>query len=234
MNDIITAAQQQGRELLNEVEAKTLMHEAGVPVVRTVLADSSEQAKEIAGELGFPVALKVVSEDITHKSDAGGVMLDIADADAVAVAYEAILSNSLAAVPEAEIEGVAVQNMAPAGTEVIVGMTTDPQFGPVVMFGLGGVMVEVMKDVTFRVLPLTKRDVRQMVADIKGRVILDGVRGAPPADVEAIQDALLKVADFVSANPQVRELDLNPILVNENGAVAVDARIVIAKSEATT
>jgi acyl-CoA synthetase (NDP forming) len=234
MNDIITAAQQQGRELLNEVEAKTLMHEAGVPVVRTVLADSSEQAKEIAGELGYPVALKVVSEDITHKSDAGGVMLDIADADAVAVAYEAILSNSLAAVPEAEIEGVAVQNMAPAGTEVIVGMTTDPQFGPVVMFGLGGVMVEVMKDVTFRVLPLTKRDVRQMVADIKGRVILDGVRGAPPADVEAIQDALLKVADFVSANPQVRELDLNPILVNENGAVAVDARIVIAKSEATT
>ena len=234
MNDIITAAQQQGRELLNEVEAKTLMHEAGVPVVRTVLADSSEQAKEIAGELGYPVALKVVSEDITHKSDAGGVMLDIADADAVAVAYEAILSNSLAAVPEAEIEGVAVQNMAPAGTEVIVGMTTDPQFGPVVMFGLGGVMVEVMKDVTFRVLPLTKRDVRQMVADIKGRVILDGVRGAPPADVEAIQDALLKVADFVSANPQVRELDLNPILVNENGAVAVDARIVIAMSEATT
>ncbi|MBF67705.1 MAG: acetyl-CoA synthetase [Gammaproteobacteria bacterium] len=234
MNDIITAAQQQGRELLNEVEAKTLMHEAGVPVVRTVLADSSEQAKEIAGELGYPVALKVVSEDITHKSDAGGVMLDIADSDAVAVAYEAILSNSLAAVPGAEIEGVAVQNMAPAGTEVIVGMTTDPQFGPVVMFGLGGVMVEVMKDVTFRVLPLTKRDVRQMVADIKGRVILDGVRGAPPADVEAIQDALLKVADFVSANPQVRELDLNPILVNENGAVAVDARIVIAKSEATT
>ena len=140
----------------------------------------------------------------------------------------------MAAVPEAELEGVAVQNMAPAGTEVIVGMTTDPQFGPVVMFGLGGVMVEVMKDVTFRVLPLTKRDVRQMVADIKGRVILDGVRGAPPADVEAIQDALLKVADFVSANPQVRELDLNPILVNENGAVAVDARIVIAKSEATT
>lgn len=226
--DIIAAARAEGRELLNEVEAKTLMHEAGVPVVRTILAASAEEAKSIADELGYPVALKVVSPDITHKSDVGGVVLDLADAAAVEAAFASIVENSKCAVPDAVIEGVAVQNMAPAGTEIIVGMTTDPQFGPVVMFGLGGVMVEVMKDVTFRVLPLTERDVRQMVDDIKGRSILDGVRGAPPADVAAIADALLKVAGFVTANPEVRELDLNPMLVHDKGAIAVDARIVVA------
>lgn len=228
MSNIIANAKAEGREILNEVEAKTLMHEAGVPVVQTVLATDASEARRIAGELGYPVALKVVSEDITHKSDVGGVMLDLADADAVTAAYDAIVANSKQAVPDADIEGVAVQNMAPAGTEVIVGMTTDPQFGPVVMFGLGGVMVEVLKDVTFRVLPLEARDVRQMVNDIKGRAILDGVRGAPPADVGAIEAALLKVADFISANPDVRELDLNPMLVHSNGAIAVDARIVIS------
>ncbi len=226
--DVIAAARAEGRELLNEVEAKTLMHEAGVPVVRTVLATSADEAQSIASELGYPVALKVVSPDITHKSDVGGVVLDLADDAAVADAYESIVENSKRAVPDATIEGVAVQNMAPAGTEIIVGMTTDPQFGPVVMFGLGGVMVEVMKDVTFRVLPLTERDVRQMIDDIKARSILDGVRGAPAADVGAIADALLKVADFVTANPEVRELDLNPMLVHDRGAIAVDARIVIA------
>ncbi len=226
--DIIAAARAEGRELLNEVEAKTLMHEAAVPVVRTILAASAEEAKSIADELGYPVALKVVSPDITHKSDVGGVVLDLADAAAVEAAFASIVENSKCAVPDAVIEGVAVQNMAPAGTEIIVGMTTDPQFGPVVMFGLGGVMVEVMKDVTFRVLPLTERDVRQMVDDIKGRSILDGVRGAPPADVAAIADALLKVAGFVTANPEVRELDLNPMLVHDKGAIAVDARIVVA------
>ncbi len=226
--DIIAAARAEGRELLNEVEAKTLMHEAAVPVVRTILAASAEEAKSIAHELGYPVALKVVSPDITHKSDVGGVVLDLADAASVEAAFASIVENSKRAVPDAVIEGVAVQNMAPAGTEIIVGMTTDPQFGPVVMFGLGGVMVEVMKDVTFRVLPLTERDVRQMVDDIKGRSILDGVRGAPPADVAAIADALLKVAGFVTANPEVRELDLNPMLVHDKGAIAVDARIVVA------
>ena len=226
--DIIAAARAEGRELLNEVEAKTLMHEAAVPVVRTILAASAEEAKSIADELGYPVALKVVSPDITHKSDVGGVVLDLADAAAVEAAFASIVENSKCAVPDAVIEGVAVQNMAPAGTEIIVGMTTDPQFGPVVMFGLGGVMVEVIKDVTFRVLPLTERDVRQMVDDIKGRSILDGVRGAPPADVAAIADALLKVAGFVTANPEVRELDLNPMLVHDKGAIAVDARIVVA------
>ncbi|MBS04876.1 MAG: acetyl-CoA synthetase [Gammaproteobacteria bacterium] len=226
--EIIAAARAEGRELLNEVEAKTLMHEAAVPVVRTILAASAEEAKSIADELGYPVALKVVSPDITHKSDVGGVVLDLADAAAVEAAFASIVENSKRAVPDAVIEGVAVQNMAPAGTEIIVGMTTDPQFGPVVMFGLGGVMVEVMKDVTFRVMPLTERDVRQMVDDIKGRSILDGVRGAPPADVAAIADALLKVAGFVTANPEVRELDLNPMLVHDKGAIAVDARIVVA------
>jgi len=130
-------------------------------------------------------------------------------------------------VPGANITGIAVQHMADPGTEIIVGMTTDPQFGPVVMFGLGGILVEVMKDVTFRVVPLEPRDAAQMIDEIKGKAILDGVRGQPPLDKDAIGRVLLAVSDFVEANPDVQELDLNPILAYADGAIAVDARIVI-------
>jgi acyl-CoA synthetase (NDP forming) len=214
--------------LLSEIEAKQLLHEAGIPVTRTVLATTEEEAIDQAGQIGYPVVLKIVSPDISHKSDVGGVKVGLEDAGAVSAAYHEILVNVQKAEPDASITGIAVQQMAPAGTEVIVGMTTDPQFGPVVMFGLGGIMVEILKDVSFRVVPVEERDATQMIDEIQGKAILDGVRGQPPADKAAIIDAIIKVSEFVERNPDVRELDLNPMLVYREGAIAVDARIIIS------
>jgi acyl-CoA synthetase (NDP forming) len=172
--------------------------------------------------------LKIVSPDISHKSDVGGVKVGLGNADAVTAAFDEILANAKKAVPDANITGVAVQPMAPEGTEVIVGMTTDPQFGPVMMFGLGGILVEVLKDVSFRVVPLTERDAGQMIDEIKARAILDGVRGQPPVDKPALRSALLKVSEFVEHHPEIRELDLNPMFAYPDGTVAVDARIVVS------
>lgn len=222
-------ARAEGRRLLSEIEAKELLDEAGVPVARTVLATTETEARAKADELGYPVVLKIVSPDIAHKSDIGGVKVGLEDGDAVAAAFAEIMANAKKAQPKARITGIAVQQMAPSGTEVIVGMTTDPQFGPVIMFGLGGILVEVMKDVSFRVVPLEERDATLMIDEIQGKAILDGVRGQPPADRGAIKDALLRVSEFVEQNPDVQELDLNPMLVYPDGAIAVDARIVIAE-----
>ncbi len=227
---VVASARSEGRTLLNEVEAKQTVIEAGVPATETRLATSADEARKHADELGYPVVLKIVSNDIAHKSDVGGVKLNLENGDQVAAAYDEIMANARKAEPNASIQGISVQKMAKPGTEVIVGMTTDPQFGPVMMFGLGGVMVEVMKDVAFRVVPLSDRDARQMITDIKGKAILDGVRGQPPADVSALANTILKVSEFVAAHPEVKELDLNPVLAYEDGAVAVDARIVIGEN----
>lgn len=225
---VVTQARSEGRNLLNEVEAKQLLHDAGIPIVTTVLVTTQEEAKTQAERFGYPVVLKIVSPDIVHKSDVGGVKVGLQDGAAVAAAFEEIIANAKKAVPDASITGVAVQNMAPEGTEVIVGMTTDPQFGPVMMFGLGGIMVEVLKDVSFRLVPLTERDAVQMIDEIKGRAVLEGVRGRPPADKAALCETILKVAEFVEQHPEVQELDLNPVIAYPDGVIAVDARIVIS------
>jgi acetate---CoA ligase (ADP-forming) subunit beta len=224
----VARARSEGRTLLNEVEAKDALRDAGVPVTLTTLATSPEEAVAQAEKAGYPVVLKVVSPDISHKSDAGGVKLNLKAADEVRAAYAAIVESCTQHVPGAKITGVAVQHMAPQGTEVIVGMTTDPQFGPVMMFGLGGIMVEVLKDVSFRLVPLTDRDAGQMIGEIKGKPVLDGVRGQPAADINALKSAILKVSEFVQAHPEVQELDLNPMFAYADGAIAVDARIVIS------
>ncbi len=225
---VLKQARSEGRTLLNEVESKQLLAAAGVSVVRTELATTAEQATQLANDIGYPVVLKIVSADISHKSDAGGVKVGLGSDEEIAAAFIEIVANAKKAVPDAAITGIAVQGMAETGTEVIVGMTRDPQFGPVMMFGLGGVLVEVLKDVSFRVLPLTDRDVNQMVNDIKGRVILDGVRGMQPADKTAICDTIMKIARFVGDHPEIEELDLNPLFVYAQGIIAVDARIVVA------
>jgi acyl-CoA synthetase (NDP forming) len=227
---VLARARAEGRTLLNEVEAKSLLKEAGVPVASTTLATTRDEAQAQAEAAGYPVVLKVVSPDIAHKSDVGGVKLNLRDKDAVGAAFDEIVANSKKAVPDARILGVAVQYMAPQGTEVIVGMTTDPQFGPVMMFGLGGIMVEVLKDVSFRLVPLAEKDADQMINEIKGRPVLAGVRGQPPSDVAALKQTILKVSEFVQQHPEVRELDLNPVFAYPDGALAVDARIVISES----
>lgn len=227
---VLAQARSEGRTLLNEVEAKQVLIDAGVSATATSLATSAAEAKQQAEAMGFPVVLKIVSPDIAHKSDVGGVKLNLTDGAAVATAYDEIIANSKKAEPNANILGVSVQQMAKQGTEVIVGMTTDPQFGPVMMFGLGGVMVEVLKDVAFRLVPLEEKDAKQMLSDIKGKAILDGVRGNPPADLDALTETILKVSKFVEQHPEVRELDLNPVFAYDKGAVAVDARIVVAEA----
>ena len=226
---VLSQARAEGRTLLNEVEAKDLLRDAGVPVTATTLATTREAAQSQAEAAGYPVVLKIVSPDIVHKSDVGGVKLNLANKNEVGEAYDAVVANSLKAVPNAKIVGVAVQHMAPQGTEVIVGMTTDPQFGPVMMFGLGGIMVEVLKDVSFRLVPLTDKDAGQMIKEIKGHPMLEGVRGQPPADIAALRSAIVKVSEFVAKHPEVRELDLNPMFAYPDGALAVDARIVISE-----
>ena len=225
---IIDHARQQGRTILSEVEAKQLLAEAGIPVVEARLATSREDAVGTAGELGYPVALKVVSAQITHKSDVGGVKLNLASAEEVGAAFDSIMKAAGDAAPDATIDGVSVQRMAEPGIEVITGMTLDAQFGPVLMFGLGGVLVEVLKDVAFRVVPITPRDARQMVRDIQGFPVLQGHRGQEPTDLDALEGLLLKLSEFVEGHPEIVELDLNPVFAYPTGAVAADARIVLA------
>jgi acyl-CoA synthetase (NDP forming) len=213
--------------LLTEVESKELLKKAGIPVVEAKLARSKKEAISVSKEMGFPVVLKISSPDVVHKSDSGGVKLGLANATQVGKAYTEIISSVKQAYPEAQIEGVSIQPMAPPGVEVIVGMSKDPQFGPVLMFGLGGILVEVLKDVSFRIVPVTERDAREMIREIKGYPILEGYRGQKPASIPALEKLIVKVSQFVEKNPQIKELDLNPIFAYPDKAVAVDARIIL-------
>jgi acyl-CoA synthetase (NDP forming) len=225
---IIDRARTQGRKILTEVESKQLLEEAGIPTARARLATSRDAAVQAARDIGFPVVLKVVSPQITHKTDVGGVKLELKSPEEVAAAFDEIMAAARRAAPDATIDGVSVQQMARPGIEVIVGVSTDPQFGPVIMFGLGGVLVEVLKDVSFRIIPIAPRDARQMIREIKGFPLLEGYRGQDPADLAALESLLLRVSEFVEQQPEVSELDLNPVFAYKDGALAVDARIVLS------
>ena len=227
VQEIIGRAKSEGRGLLTEVEAKALLKQADINVVDTRLAASRDEAISISQELGFPVALKIASSDVVHKSDAGGVKLGLDTAAEVGQAFDDIMAAIKKAYPQAKIQGVSVQKMARPGVEVIVGISKDAQFGPVLMFGLGGVLVEILKDVSFRIVPLVKRDAAEMIREIKGYPLLEGYRGQEPVDVANLEDMILKVSDFVEKHPEIKELDLNPIFAYKDGAVAVDARVVL-------
>jgi acyl-CoA synthetase (NDP forming) len=228
MTETIARAHSEGRTVLTEIESKQILAEAGIPVVAATLATTADEAVKAADAAGYPAVLKIVSPDITHKSDVGGVKVDLGDADAVRAAYGEIVAAAKAARPDARVVGVAVQRMAAPGTEVIVGMSKDPQFGPVLMFGLGGILVEVLKDVAFRIVPLEPRDAKQMIEEIKGYPVLQGVRGQPPADQAALEGLILRLSEFVEAHPEIEELDLNPVFAYADSCVAVDARIVVS------
>ena len=227
MADVIAVARKEGRTNLTEIESKELLGGAGIPTTKIELATSRKQAMATAKELGFPVVLKIHSPDIIHKTDVGGVKLGLATATAVGKAYDEILASAKAKAPSAKVEGVTVQPMARHGTEVIIGMSKDPQFGPVLMFGLGGVLVEILKDVSFRIVPITRRDANQMITEIKGFPLLQGYRGSEPASITALEDMLLKLSDFVDKHPEIKEVDLNPIFAYKDGALAVDARVIL-------
>jgi len=225
--EILAKAAKEKRTLLTEIESKELIKAARIPVVETGLATSKAEALEMAAKLGYPVVMKIVSPDVVHKSDAGGVKLSIGNATQAGKAYTEILASIKKHYPKAKIIGVSVQKMAKQGIEVIIGMTKDAQFGPVIMFGLGGILVEVLKDVSFRIVPMTKRDASEMITEIKGFPILKGYRGHDPADVPFLEDLIIKVSEFVDKNPEIKELDLNPVFAYKDGAIAVDARIIL-------
>ncbi len=221
-------AHAQGRDLL-EPEAKALLRAHGVEVPEERLVRGEAELEAAAAAFGeTPLAMKVVSKDILHKSDAGGVRLDLVGAAALREAREAILASCHAYDPQAEIEGVLVTPMARKGVEVIVGVIRDPIFGPVLMFGLGGVFVEILEDVAFRAIPLSRHDAESMVDQIKARRILGGVRGEQAVDKAALVDLLLRVSSLVAAYPALAELDLNPVIVNADGYAVVDARVIVA------
>jgi acetyl-CoA synthetase (ADP-forming) len=217
----------EGRKSLLETEAKTVCMEYGIPVTKFKLAENEAEAVKFAEEIGYPVVLKIVSPDIIHKSDVGGVIVGLKSAKDVRNAYKQIIGNVKKHRADAKIVGILVQEMAPSSTEVIVGAIKDPQFGPALMFGLGGIFVEVLKDVTFRIAPITKDEASEMIAEVKAYPLLKGYRNMPPADVEAIVQILLNASRLVMDHQEIKELDLNPIMVYEKGAKTVDARIIL-------
>lgn len=229
---IVNTVKKEGRTLLTEIEAKNLLKQAGISVVDTRLATNEDEAVAISREMGFPVVLKIASPDVVHKTDAGGVKLNLKTSAQVAKAFEDIMKSIKAQYPEAKIQGVSVQKMARPGVEVIIGMSKDAQFGPVIMFGLGGVWVEVLKDVSFRIVPLEPRDAREMIQEIKGRPLLEGYRGQEAVDKANLENLILKVSSFVEQHPEIKELDLNPVFAYKDGATAVDARIILENDPA--
>jgi acyl-CoA synthetase (NDP forming) len=224
---IFSQAAKEGRKSLLETEAKTLCMEYDIPVTRFKLAKDEEEAAKYATAIGFPIVLKIVSPDIVHKSDVGGVIVGIKNLRHVRTGYRQIVKNVKKHNPDAKIAGILVQEMAPSGTEVIVGSIKDPQFGPAIMFGLGGVFVEVLKDVTFRIAPITEDEAAEMISEVKAYPLLKGYRNTPPADLKAITKILVNTSRLVTEHPEIKELDLNPIMVYEKGAKAVDARIIL-------
>jgi acetate---CoA ligase (ADP-forming) subunit beta len=227
ISKIIEHVRGEGRPILTEMEAKQVCREANIPVVETLPASSQREAIAGAEKIGFPLVLKIASPDITHKTDAGGVKIGLKNKTELMHAYREIMASAREKFPEAKIDGVTVQAMARPGTETIVGMFKDPQFGAVLMFGLGGIFVEVLKDVSFRIIPILHRDAAEMISEIKGYALLQGYRGHEPAHLPSLVDILLKVSDLAEKNPGIKEIDLNPIFAYKDSALAVDARIIL-------
>jgi len=227
----IDLATHAGRHLL-ETEALALVKEAGLTVIEHRTATSAEEATTAADHLGYPVALKLVCREIVHKSEADGVELDLRDAAAVRAAYRRVMEGAARHRPGARIEGALVCRMARPGVEVILGLTRDPQFGPALMFGLGGIFVELYHDIAFRLVPISEHDAREMIREIKGFPVLMGARGRPARDIDALVRSLLLLSALAESRPQIDALDLNPVIVYEQGSVVVDAKVFLTGGEA--
>ena len=230
VKEIFAQVRAEGRVTIGDAEAREIMQAYGIPIPQSKLARTPEEAVEIAEEIGYPVVMKVASPDILHKTDIGGVKLNIASATDVRDAFDLLVYRATRFMPDAEIWGCLVQEMVKEAKEVIVGMHCDPQFGPLVMFGLGGIYVEALRDVSVRVAPFSRQEAEEMIREIRSYELLKGVRGERPADIAAIVDCLLRVSQLATDFPEIVELDINPLMVKEagGGAVAVDMRLVLA------
>ena len=226
---LFSDVRQEDRLTIGDSEARAIMEAYGIRVPRSQLAQNSEEAVDIARRIGYPVVMKIASPDILHKTDIGGVRLNIRNESEVRDSFDLLVYRSTHYMAEAEIWGCLVQEMVTGGREVILGMNADPQFGPLLMFGLGGIYVEVLRDVTFRLAPLSREDAGEMIQEIRGYPLLRGVRGESAADTETIIDTLLRTSQLVTDFPEIVELDINPLMVlNEGeGAIGIDMRLVL-------
>lgn len=224
---IIAQARCENRKALLESEAKEIVKEYGISVPRFQIATNEKEAAKIAQEFGFPIVAKIVSPEIIHKSDAGGVKVGLKTPADVEAAYKTIVENAKKYDPKANILGVLIMEMAPAGIEVIVGAIKDAQFGATIMFGLGGIFVEVLKDVTFKIAPVNVEEAKEMITGLKAYALLKGYRNTPPADVDALAEIIVCVSKLLTDYPEIKELDLNPVMAYAKGASTVDARIIL-------
>ncbi|MDX9864449.1 MAG: acetate--CoA ligase family protein, partial [Anaerolineaceae bacterium] len=219
-----------GQEALGEAETRPLLEAYRIPVIQGRVAHSAQEAAIIASGIGKPVALKIVSPDILHKSDVGGIILNLDTPQSVSAAYEQMMTTIQSKLPQANLKGVLIEEMAPPGSEVIIGMRRDPSFGPLVMFGMGGIYVELFKDVAFRVAPFDRKQAEQMITETKAGTLLAGYRGQPKADLDAIVDVILKLSQLALDFPQIEEVEINPLSVGPagQGAIALDGRIILS------
>ncbi len=233
ISKIVDNALDDGREFLLADEGNQLLSIAGLSGPKSGIARNIEQSVEIAEDIGYPVVMKVVSRDILHKSDVGGVLLDLDNKEEVLDAYQTIIHNCKAFKANAVIDGIEIVEQVKPGTEVIIGARRDKSFGPVIMFGLGGIYVEVMKDVSFRALPISYRETRLMVEEIKSFPLLLGVRGEPRKDIEKIVDTIYRVGYILQNCPRITDIEVNPLMVYEqgNGVKAVDIRVMLSENE---
>ena len=227
ISELLKKKLESNQTVLTEFESKELLKEIGISIPEQKLTSTKEETVSAAKNIGFPVVLKLMAEDIVHKSDTGAVKLNIKNEEETANAFEELMN-----IPSQAEKLISVQKMADEPiTELIIGMTTDAQFGPALMFGIGGILVELLEDVSFRIAPITEYDAREQIHEIKGFPILDGYRGKPKADIEAIVQTLLKVSDLVIKHEEIYEMDLNPVFIYDKGLICVDARIILKKPE---
>lgn len=227
ISELLKKKLESNQTVLTEFESKELLKEIGISIPDHKLTSTKEETVLAAKNIGFPVVLKLMAEDIVHKSDTGAVKLNIKNEEETTNAFEELMK-----IPSQAEKLISVQKMADEPiTELILGMTTDAQFGPALMFGIGGILVELLEDVSFRIAPITEYDAREMIKEIKGFPILDGYRGKPKADIDAIVQTLLKVSDLVTKYEEIYEMDLNPVFIYDKGLICVDARIILKKPE---
>ncbi len=222
MNEIISKAIKDGHRALSEYDSKRILYDAGVPVTREKLAFSREEALRFTGELGYPVALKGSGHNVTHKTEMGLVKLNIMDEGDLFAAYDDIVNKG------ADIEGVLVQEMISGEREFIIGLTRDPQFGPCVMFGLGGIFAEVLKDVSFRIAPLTESDAEEMISEIRTHKLLEEFRNSPPVNKQVLINALIGVGNLGLKYDEIAEIDINPLIISDGNPVAVDGLVILS------
>ena len=223
MQEFLKNKLESNQTVLTEFESKKLLEDIGIVIPLQELTSSKEETVSASEKIGYPVVLKLMAEDIIHKSDTGAVKLNLKNREEVEGAYDELMM-----IHSDKEKLISVQKMAKEPiTELIIGMTTDPQFGPALMFGIGGILVEILEDVSFRIAPIEEYDAKEMIKEIKGFPILDGYRGKPKADIDAIIEVLMKISNLVTKYEEIFEMDLNPVFIYEKGLVCVDARIIL-------